>query len=205
MWSKATAQRKKFVQLLAVKPMTKQKLDVAVQKTHAGRVVGKFGESHRLFVFSCDLVREEGSKPWKQPSELHKSDYEGVLEYLGQVAGPADIVIVFDGRCRAMRRVIEDALTKGGVSPEELWITYKAPPKGDAGKGNEVFMGADSHELAYVRLPQSRQRMKAKPRKDFCLDGASTAHCKTFVNVGLPSKARLPRISRAEKPLAFGG
>ena len=123
---------------------------------------------------------------------------------MGQVAGPADIVIVFDGRCRAMRRVIEDALTKGGVSPEELWVAYKAPPKGEVGKGNEVFMGADSHELAYVRLPQRRQRMKAKPRKDFCLDGASTTHCKTFANVGLPVKARLPRISRAAKPLAFG-
>ena len=119
------------------------------------------------------------------------------------VAGPADIVIVFDGRCRPMRRVIEDALSKGGVTPDELWITFKAPPKSEAGKGNDVLMGADSHELAYVRLPKRRQNMAAKPRKDFCPDGANSTHSKTFSNVGLPVKARLPRISKSEKPLAF--
>ena len=47
--------------------------------------------------------------------------------------------------------------------------------------------------------------MTPKPRKEFCPDSASSTHCKTFANVGLPIKARLPRISKSEKPLAFSG
>ena len=117
-----------------------------------------------------------------------------MLDYLNNVAGQADIVIVFDGRCRPLRRTIEDHLCKGDKTiPEELWVTYKQPPRS---AGHEVFMGSELHEMACVRLPTGRNRVATKPRQMFLPEGASSTHSKTFTNVSLPTRARLPRISK---------
>ena len=70
--------------------------------------------------------------------------------------------------------------------------------------GNKVFLGANLHEVAYVKLPCLRQRVSVEERKDaYVPKGADSTHCSTFANVPLQCVVDLPRISAQEKATVF--
>ena len=198
MWEKAREQRKKFVTLQALKQPMKKTIQAAISKMPNS----KLGVSNRLFVWSADLVTEGGKSPWNVESSPKTRESGDILDWMSGVAGPGDFAVCFDGRMRSVRSYIEEKISAGGKTPEEMFIFYAGDSE-PSGR-NKIFMGARMNEVAYVNLPCSRQRLSVLKRSDkFLPTGADTTYCATFANVPLPSVTSLPRISTDEKTTIF--
>ena len=198
LWERARDQRRKYVALSHLHAPTRTKIEAAVAKVPKGRD----RSTHRLFVWSADLVTESNATPWKEASPAKTSGSDAVLDFMSKLAGPGDFGICFDGRMRSERSGLEKKLVAGGKSTEELFVLYAAD--GLSSAGNKVFLGARLHEIAYVIMPCRKQRVTVAERKDkFLPRGADSTHCPTFANVPLPSVTCLPRISPQEKAVVF--
>ena len=198
-WDKAREVRKKLVSLQLMKQVTKAKIEGVVTKMSPS----KLGDGHRLFVWSADMVSEAGPRPWKEEAVPKQPEYEAILDFMSNLKGPGDFAMCFDGRMRAVRRSIEGTLCSGGKSPpDELFVFYAMD--GENSGLNKIFMGAKLHEVGFVLLPCTRQRLTVLKRQDkFLPTGADSTHCPMFANVPLPAATSFPRMSTREKATIF--
>ena len=112
-------------------------------------------------------------------------------------AGDFDFVIGFDGRHRGARGIVEDNLTAGVKSVEELWIVYGAEQ--DTSRSRKTCLSAHNKEVAFVRIPGNRAKLMTKAREQFAGSGERTTHSSTFTDVPLPNMRSMPKIAAVDK------
>ena len=110
-WNSAQVGRRKYA--TATHATVKSAQDIQKwfeRQKEAYQFNGKAGESHRVFVFSCDTSGSEGPEPWRQTTET--KDIGMFLEFMQQQKGPCDVLLSFDGRQGTDRKIMSASMGK---------------------------------------------------------------------------------------------
>jgi hypothetical protein len=198
LWKKARTQRQRFVQLALWKTRTKEGLEAVVQKTKSvASFACKLNETHRAFICSMDLLHEADTQPWATACVPKGASVEALLSFLCSREGPTDFAFAFDGRSRAVRRVLEDTFEASKKTVEEVWVIYQG--QGGPTRSRKTCLGSNTREVVFCKLPCPRTRLTLKPRKAFAAAGETSTHDTTWTGVPLPSLTRLPRLTVSDK------
>jgi hypothetical protein len=153
-WKQAQEKRQSIAQIGIAKSKNTTGISAVVKKAHiVSNFKGTLNDSHRLFVFSGDLVSETGPEPWLgcgASAAIPKGEViDGRLAYLKSAAecqGTLDFTMAFDGRMRKLRPMLEAALTTNGKDPEELWIVYSGA---ESFSKRKVALCAETREVRF--------------------------------------------------------
>ena len=126
-------------------------------------------ENTRAFVFSADMFPPNLAKPPASGGTIVEQvvpDAERtkrVIDFIVQKRARDDIVLLFDGRSRACRKVIEQAeeslAASGAHQIAECWYVFVAPPEGErrARATSATQLPQQQHGSCLVRLAQKRR------------------------------------------------
>ena len=204
LWTKAQNQRKQICRMVLWTSKTKDGLEAATSKLSPAKAfVGKLNESHRAFVFSCDLVQEHDAQPWSVFACPKGPAVDARLSFLASRSGPVDFCFMFDGRSRSARRMIEDSFEKVKTGLEETWIVYSGVDGPAGARSRKVCLASSTKEVMYCKLPVARVRLATKPRHEFAAVGEDSTFHTTFTGVPLLRASSLPRISVDDKKAIF--
>jgi hypothetical protein len=196
-WKQAVSQRKRFATLSVLKARSNDGLTAAFRLCGAVQSFkGVPNEAHRVFVLSADLLEEKVGKAWLSLSTAAKSDME-TCNYLKTVPGPTDFVVVFDGRSRDSRRIVQDCLQS---APHfcELFILY-AGKSVRAGRTRKTPFASATVETGCVLLPvqASRVQLQKREHSNACRE-SSTWH-NTYSGATFRKTSEVPLIVSEEK------
>ena len=203
-WKRAVANRKKLVSLVQVQnPKAKTSyMDALTKCSSVTGFRGKAGESHRVFVLSCDLLTQKGKVPWMTASAPDDKILEEMIEFLTTHGrGESDVIMVWDGCNRKTRRPLEDHLMKLDTCTE-VFVVYSSSWNGWVKK--KYHLSSENTECGYLAFGRQKSRTGCKDRKaDFCAAGETNSHFTTFTGVGLPGRSTLSKISASDKEKVF--
>ena len=181
-----------------VKAMNKKQLQAAFEKTPLYQVAGKAGEAHRVFVFSAELFAESPTAPWVTLSDLGNAAGP-YLEWLYDIRGSFDVVMIGDGRSRQSRKQIDQACGDCR-NLHEAWVTYSPTKR----LGRRVAYASDNQEVILVSMPIPRTQCKANPRSEFVAAGEETTHETTYTGVAPAPWGSLPLLQSESKNSIMG-
>jgi len=197
-WKQAVSQRKKFATLSVLKAKTTDGITASFRLCGpVQNFKGVLNEAHRVFVLSADMLEERTGKAWLASSTPAKADLEVVCAFLKTVPGPTDFVVVFDGRNRASRRVIQDALSSAPHSCE-LFILYTGKTV-RAGRTRKTLLASPTVEMASVLLPVQASKVQLQKREHSNACNESSTWHSTYSGVRFRSTSEIPLIVRQEK------
>ena len=216
-WRQVTSHRKKFATLSALKAdMIEGGVTAAFRSCGpVNKFTGIVNESHRLFVASAELWHENKEEPWTQSSPPTPELWTTACKFVSSQTGPVDFGMAFDGRCRATRRVQEDAFDgpdgrvatarKQSTNVNEIWVVYKGRRAGKllGRQSRSTVLSANHVEGALMHLPVARNKLVVSKRECYSACGETTTTCGTYTGVEWRSRAELPRIRSTEKANIF--
>lgn len=176
-WRQVQTIRKKYVQLGLWKCDAQDGLEQIYAKCPVRSFSGAVLESHRLFVWSGDLITEAQNEPWTNMALPEGPMVDEPIQWMVNRRGPADIILGLDGRSRQLRKKL-DALMESATTVE-IWIAYQ-------GGKNLVA----KKETGLLRLP-------CKPAKF----GTVT---EIYADVQARKARSLPQLDPEEKGLVHG-
>ena len=135
--------------------------------------------------------------------------FKRVLEFFIQKRGKDDVLILFDGRGRANRRVIESMegklATGGSHALVECWCVYVQPTKKEdpraAARASSYTI--NNKEMAYFSLPLKGAR-KVVLRSEFNSCGETSSAATTYTGITMRRFSELPRMSHDTKASILG-
>lgn len=200
-WRQARAMRNKFVHLghSPRATSTKQTLQQYFEKTPIFKFVGKAGEAHRVFLFSAELWAEATDSPWSVHADPAASQGDAVLDWVVSQTGPADVLLLADGRSRIWRRKLEAKL-ETARNQHETWIVYRPGKR----VGRKVAYGSEHKEVLLVSMPLNRTVMAARPRVHFAHAGEKSTHETSYTGVEPAQLASLPLVPATDKAKLLG-
>ena len=194
-WRQILAVARKWGTLTALKAehLTKDTLDQwwARQKP-AVEFAGKAGESHRVFLLSGELwALETGDAPWHEETEAIPS-LTVVLDWLLDRTAATDTLVVFDGRSAAIRKVMEERISRA-YQPRRASV--RTP----------TIFGSRNREVGWVSFPISRTHISMQARRGVCgSEWEKSTFSGTYSGVQPLHWAQLPSISAADKQAILG-
>jgi len=197
--------RKKFATVGHAKATTKAQVQTFFER--CGPVynfVGKAAKQHRLFVFSCDTFFEGAAlaspqgKPWSTPAVLG-ANVDALLEFMIAQMGPADVLLIADGRSRACRKKVE-VFAEKTRNMNEIWVVYKPTSR----LGRSVFSSADTRETMWVSMPCNNTLIPCKTRDGYNVAGETSTHDTTYTGVEPMPWPAMPLISLEDKAKVHG-
>ena len=132
-----------------------------------------------------------------------------VLEFILNKRTKDDVVILFDGRSRLCRRVIEQSEEKiaasGAHTTTECWCVYVTPSKNEDPRvpGRQISFANNNKEVAICSLPK-RCGMKVLQRAEFNTCGESSTAATTYTGVPMRRYSELPRMDCSTKSSILG-
>lgn len=154
-----------------------------------------------------DQIDKENShsKPVSWSEEFAK-----LLQWIStSLKGEGIIIMLADGRSRAIRRKFEDFvdLHFSDVSRHaEVWITYGGEAPDDVrGKGRKIAFSANTKESCFACFTFSKLKMKAKDRSQYAGSGETSTHNVTYSGVDSRSFKSLPKLPLVDKEKIIGG
>ena len=151
-----------------------------------------------MFVFSAELFAEAPTAPWVTLAELG-SAATPYLEWLHDVRGSYDVIMIGDGRSRQSRRQIDQVC--GDIrNLHEAWITYNPTKR----LGRRVAYASDNQEVILVSMPIARTQCKTNARVEFNAAGEETTHETTYTGVPTAPWGSLPLLQAASKNTIMG-
>ena len=123
----------------------------------------------RAFVLSSELfppnvAKHSGTASLTQPIACDAERMKRVIEFIANKRSKDDVVILFDGRSRQCRKVMEAAegkLAASGVHEvKEIWFVYVQPRKHEDARapGKQVSFNNNNREIAMCSFAKSRVR-----------------------------------------------
>ena len=197
-WKNAQLNRKKLATVCHAPIKTAADIQKLFERQKAAfQFNGKAGESHRVFVFSCDTSGPEGSEPWKNTSET--KELSTWLEFMQNQKGPCDVLLSFDGRNGVDRKTLAKEMekTRNGC---EVWVTYKSTKR----LGRRVAWASDSREVGWISFPVPRTSIPIKERSEESAEWAESTHDSVYSGVAPVPWDGLPMISASDKARVFG-
>ena len=177
------------------------------------RFAGKKGDV-RAFVASAELfppnVVKQGPKA-RLSDQMAADDakFKRVVEFFCTKRLKDDVLILFDGRGKASRRVIEsleDKLaTSGSHQLVECWCVYKQPTKQEDPRAAARVSSytINNREVAYFSLPVKGAR-KVVGRSEFNCCGETSSAATTYTGISMRRFSELPRMIHETKTSILG-
>ena len=132
-----------------------------------------------------------------------------VIDFITQKRSKDDIVLLFDGRSRACRKIIEKAeeslAASGAHQVAECWYVYLTPTKQQDPRvpGRQTSFNSNNKEVAMCSL-QKRGVTKVTARADFNVCGESSTSSTTYTGVPMRQFRELPRLDFDTKSSILG-
>ena len=133
-----------------------------------------------------------------------------LLEFINTKRLRDDVVVIFDGRSRECRKVIDEnetMITKQHTM-SELWLVYEVPTKDQDPRvpTREQGLSRCNAEMAYVSLPlKSRHSfVKVMARSDFNNCGETMTSSTTCTGIPMRRMCELPRMTYDVKAACVG-
>jgi len=189
------AQRRKYVQ---VHSAAKDSMQTTFENTAAHTFAGKPTESHRLFLFSADLVAETSDTPWSAPPQWHEAG-SALVEFVLAQTGPADVLVFCDGRSRSCRAKLEE-MTQSMRHLTEVWVVYTPSPR----LGRKVSFASDNREVILVSMPVAMSELPVRDRRVFAGAGEASTHDSSYTGVPPLPWAAMPQLIATDKAKITG-
>ena len=144
-----------------------------------------------------------------EPLAVDETRMHRVIEFILGKRQKEDLVILFDGRSRPCRRVIEQSEAKmaasGAHTLTECWCVYVLPEKRKDARapGRQCCFGSNNKEVAYCSLP-NRKSLKVVQRSEFNTCGELSTVFTTYTGIVARRLAELPRMDYETKASIFG-
>ena len=170
----------------------------------------------RAFVLSAELfppnVTQQGAKArLSEPMASDTVRFKRVVEFLASKRHKDDVVILFDGRGKANRQVIEECEKKlsqdGAHEWVEIWCVYAKPSKKQDPRAaaRSAAYTENNREMLFISLPAGEtKKKKVGHRGGFNVCGESTTADTTYTGIAMRSLAELPRMDHDTKSGILG-
>ena len=171
--------------------------------------------SVRAFFLSAELFPPNVAKhaTTAKLSESIASDADRmkrVIEFIASKRAKDDLVILFDGRSRPCRKVMEAAEDKfaasGAQAVIELFIVFTHPTKNEDPRapGRQTNFAHNTKEVAMCSLPARSGIAKLVQRSEFNSCGESATSATTYTGVPMRRFDELPRMDANTKASILG-
>lgn len=158
------------------------------------------GEAHRLFVWSADLFAESLDMPWVKGAVVSPL-MKPVLEFIVAQQGPVDTHLVCDGRCRQVRKLMEEIM-ENDRHLSELWAVYGRTER----LGRRVSYACENREAMLLSSCLPRTSIPAKDRRGaYAGAGEDSTHASSYTNIPPVPWGALPQIKLEDKMRIVGG
>ena len=136
---------------------------------------------------------------------------KNTIAFMLQKRGRDDIVILFDGRSKKCRKVIEmfeEELEANGAHVAEIWLLYleslgkKHDPRVPSQVKNFSF---NNKEVVLVSRPGNKGKEKVQHRGDFNTCGENSTTSTTYTAIPMRRFRQLPRMEEGTKMSILGG
>ena len=160
-------------------------------------------------LFPPNLAKQGAKARLSEPMAADEAKLKRVLEFLASKRDKDDVLIMFDGRGKANRRVI-DASDGGSESHSlvECWCVYVQPtkkqdPRAPARAGSYT---CNNKEILYLSLPIKKGggRQRVVQRSQFNACGETSSSATTYTGIAMRRFSELPRMSHDTKASILG-
>ena len=134
-----------------------------------------------------------------------------VIEFIASKRAKDDLVILFDGRSRPCRKVMDQAAedkfpSSGAHAMIELFIVFKHPTKNEDPRapGRQTNFAHNTKEVAMCSLPARSGIGKLVQRSEFNSCGESATSSTTYTDVPMRRFDELPRMDADSKASILG-
>jgi hypothetical protein len=191
---------------------SKAQLDKVWMDLRLGHSFTRKKHDVRAFVLSADvfppnLVKHGASASLIQPMAGDANAMKRVIEFILAKRTKDDVVLLFDGRSRAARKVMEQFEVRLAApgAPIEIWIVYKEPSKEEDPRvpRRQSSFARINREVALVAVP-ARGNAKVQPRAEFNACGETSSASTTYTGVDLRRFCELPRMDVTTKSAILG-
>ena len=195
---------------------TKAQLEKVWESMRLGHAFNKKKTTIRAFVFSADMfppnmVKHGTTTSLSEPIAVDAERMKRTIEFILQKRTKDDIVLLFDGRSKLCRRVMENYEERlagsGSHSLSEYWIVYTLPTKYEDPRipGRQSNFHALNKEVVMCALPSNyRTVAKIVQRAEFNLCGEISTASTTYTGVPVRRYCELPRMTTETKASILG-
>ena len=133
-----------------------------------------------------------------------------VIEFIASKRAKDDLVILFDGRSRPCRKVMEAAedrlAASGAHALVELFIVFMQPAKHEDPRapGRQTNFAHNTREVALCSLPAKSGLTKLVQRSEFNSCGECATSATTYTGVSMRRLNELPRMDADSKSSILG-
>ena len=193
---------------------TKPRLEKVWEGMRLGHKFSRKKQDVRAFVLSSDLFAPNVAKQSVSTSMCDQipADVDRmrrVLYFIVQKRQKQDIILLFDGRSKSCRRVIEEFEEKmqaSGAHPvQECWIVYVLPSKTEDPRipGRHCNFVNNNKEMLYFATPHKKTN-KVVQRAEFNACGELSTSATTYTGVPMRRYSELPRMEYDTKASILG-
>ena len=214
--SQMRRQKVGFVALEGASPdFTNTQLQATWNNMRLGHKYTRSKSDVRAFVLSADLFTPNIAKSGATGSTFkdhvvpNKDAMAHVMDFIVAKRQKDDITLIFDGRSKPCRRVLdqhEDKLAQTQYVPVEFWIVYAVPAKTQEPRvpGRASTYCANNTETFLGFLGKKTHVQRVVPRSDFNACGESSTASTTYTGVPVRRFSELPRMDVTSKGAIVG-
>ena len=175
-------------------------------KMKLGHQFSKKKGDRRALVFSADLfppnlIRHGRPAGLQDHIQADQEKMKRTIAFMLSKRTKDDVVMLFDGRSRPCRKVMEmfeeDLAASGACAVTEVWFVYVAPPKtrDPRAPGRSVSFSGNNKEAGLVSYPTGKTKEKVIHRAEFNTCGEVSTTSPTYTGVPMRRFSELPRMS----------
>ena len=191
-------------------------LNKAWERMRLGHMFSRKKGDRRGLILSADLFPPNLTKHGKlgglvEQIAVDTERMKRTISFMLQKRGKDDVVMLFDGRSRHCRKVMEqfedDLTASGACGVTEVWFVYVQPSKtkDPRAPGRSVSFASNNKEAALFSWP-ARNKTKAKVihRCEFNTCGEVSTSSTTYTGIPMRRLGELPRMEYETKSSILG-
>jgi hypothetical protein len=169
----------------------------------------------RAFVLSSELfppnlAKHGGTTSLTEPIACDADRMKRVIDFIANKRSKDDLVILFDGRSRQCRKVMEAAEDKlaasGAHALIEFFVLYMQPAKHEDPRapGRQTSFSQNTREVVMCSLPSKSGLAKLVQRSEFNSCGENSTSATSYTGIAMRHYSELPRMEGDSKSGILG-
>jgi hypothetical protein len=157
---------------------SRAQLEKAWENMRLGHKYGRKKTDVRAFVLSADLFPPNLARDGVMTTMSHMiaadpARMQSVIDFILQKRGKDDVVLLFDGRSRPCRKIMENNEDKMAASGahvvNEVWLVYVVPSKSSDIRvpARQTSFASNNKEVVFCVVPAKRGANKIVQRAEF--------------------------------------
>ena len=161
-------------------------------------------------LFPPNVAKHAGTTSLTEPIVCDEERMTRVIDFIANKRMQHDLVILFDGRSRTCRKVMEAAEEKlaasGAHANVECWIVFAQPTKLEDPRapGRQTSFAHNNREVALCSMPLKSGLAKLVQRSEFNSCGETATSATTYTGVPMRRFSELPRMEGDHKAGILG-